>query len=181
MVAIISWMAGMLYLPRLFVYHSGTPVGSAQSETFKIIEQRLLTLITTPAMVIAWVLGLWLAWKSGYWAAPWLHAKVALVLALSGLHGYLTAATRAFREDRNTKSARHSAHRQRNSGRADGRDRYPRGCEAVLVVPVRDATPAKFPDVPLPQSAGNPHEPVCFLLPSPRQVWHDAIGWQCKG
>ena len=106
-IAIISWMAGMLYLPRLFVYHSGTPVGSAQSETFKIMEQRLLTLITTPAMVIAWVLGLWLAWKSGYWAAPWLHAKVALVLALSGLHGYLSAATRAFREDRNTKPARH--------------------------------------------------------------------------
>jgi protoporphyrinogen IX oxidase len=106
-IAIISWMAGMLYLPRLFVYHSGTPVGSAQSETFKIMEQRLLTLITTPAMVIAWVLGLWLAWKSGYWAVPWLHAKVALVLALSGLHGYLSAATRAFREDRNTKSARH--------------------------------------------------------------------------
>ena len=106
-IAIISWMAGMLYLPRLFVYHSETPVGSAQSETFKIMEQRLLTLITTPAMVIAWVLGLWLAWKSGYWAAPWLHAKVALVLALSGLHGYLSAATRAFREDRNTKPARH--------------------------------------------------------------------------
>jgi putative membrane protein len=106
-IAIISWMAGMLYLPRLFVYHSETPVGSAQSETFKIMEERLLTLITTPAMVIAWVLGLWLAWKSGYWAAPWLHAKVALVLALSGLHGYLSAATRAFREDRNTKPARH--------------------------------------------------------------------------
>jgi protoporphyrinogen IX oxidase len=106
-IAIISWMAGMLYLPRLFVYHSETPVGSAQSETFKIMEQRLLSLITTPAMVIAWVLGLWLAWKSGYWVAPWLHAKVALVLALSGLHGYLSAATRAFREDRNTKPARH--------------------------------------------------------------------------
>ena len=106
-IAIISWMAGMLYLPRLFVYHSEVPVGSAQSETFKVMEQRLLTLITTPAMVIAWVLGLWLAWKSGYWAAPWLHAKLALVLALSGLHGYLSAATRAFREDRNTKPARH--------------------------------------------------------------------------
>ena len=106
-IAIISWMAGMLYLPRLFVYHSETPVGSAQSETFKIMEQRLLSLITPPALVIAWVLGLWLAWKSGYWAAPWLHAKVALVLALSGLHGYLSAATRAFREDRNTKPARH--------------------------------------------------------------------------
>ena len=75
-IAIISWMAGMLYLPRLFVYHSEVPVGSAQSETFKVMEQRLLTLITNPAMVIAWVLGLWLAWKGGYWAAHWFHAKV---------------------------------------------------------------------------------------------------------
>ena len=105
-IAIISWMAGMLYLPRLFVYHSEVPVGSAQSETFKVMEQRLLTLITNPAMVIAWVLGLWLAWKSGYWAAHWFHVKFALVLVLSGLHGYLSAATRVFAEDRNTKRAR---------------------------------------------------------------------------
>jgi putative membrane protein len=106
-VAIISWMAGMLYLPRLFVYHAETPVGSAQSETFKVMEQRLLNLITTPAMVIAWVAGVWLAWQGGFWGAPWLHAKLALVLALSGLHGYFSAATRAFREDRNTKPARY--------------------------------------------------------------------------
>ena len=106
-IAIISWMAGMLYLPRLFVYHSEVPVGSVQSETFKVMEQRLLTLIINPAMVIAWVLGLWLAWKGGYWAAHWFHAKLALVVLLSGLHGYLSAATRAFAEDRNTKSARH--------------------------------------------------------------------------
>ncbi len=106
-IAIISWMAGMLYLPRLFVYHADTPVGSPQSETFKVMESRLLNIITTPAMNVAWVLGLWLAWKSGYWAAPWLHAKIALVLALSGLHGYLSGAARAFREDRNTKPARH--------------------------------------------------------------------------
>jgi protoporphyrinogen IX oxidase len=106
-IAIISWMAGMLYLPRLFVYHSEVPVGSAQSETFKVMERRLLTLITNPAMVIAWVLGLWLAWKGGYWAAHWFHVKFALVLVLSGLHGYLSAAARAFAEDRNTKSARH--------------------------------------------------------------------------
>lgn len=106
-IAVIAWMAGMLYLPRLFVYHADVPVGSPQSETFKVMEGRLLTVITNPAMVVTWVLGLWLAWRSGFWTAPWLHAKFALVLALSGLHGYLSAATRAFREDRNTKPARH--------------------------------------------------------------------------
>jgi putative membrane protein len=106
-IAVIAWMAGMLYLPRLFVYHAEVAVGSPQSETFKIMEGRLLSIITTPAMVVTWVLGLWLAWQSGFWAAPWLHAKLALVLVLSGLHGYLSAATRAFREDRNTKPARH--------------------------------------------------------------------------
>jgi protoporphyrinogen IX oxidase len=106
-IAVISWMAGMLYLPRLFVYHAEVPVGSPQSEIFKVMEERLLTVITTPAMTITWILGLWLAWQSGYWAAPWFHAKFALVLVLSGLHGYLSAATRAFRENRNTKPARH--------------------------------------------------------------------------
>jgi len=106
-VAVIAWMAGMLYLPRLFVYHADTPVGSAQSETFKVMEGRLLNIITTPAMIVTWVLGLWLAWHGGFFSAPWLHAKIALVVALSGLHGYLSAATRAFREDRNTKPARH--------------------------------------------------------------------------
>jgi protoporphyrinogen IX oxidase len=106
-IAVISWMAGMLYLPRLFVYHSDAPIGSGQSETFKVMEQRLLTVITNPAMVIAWALGAWLAWQGGFWTAPWFHAKLALVIALSGLHGYLAAATRAFAEDRNTKPARH--------------------------------------------------------------------------
>jgi putative membrane protein len=106
-IAVIAWMAGMLYLPRLFVYHADVPVGSPQSETFKVMEGRLLNVITSPAMVVTWVLGIWLAWQSGYWAAPWFHAKLTCVLILSGLHGYLSAATRAFREDRNTKSARH--------------------------------------------------------------------------
>jgi putative membrane protein len=106
-IAVISWLAGMLYLPRLFVYHAEVPTGSPQSETFKVMEQRLLTVITTPAMVATWVLGLWLVWQSGYWTAPWFHAKFACVVALSGLHGYLSAATRAFREDRNRKPTRH--------------------------------------------------------------------------
>ncbi len=106
-IAVIAWMAGMLYLPRLFVYHAAAPVGSPQSETFKVMEQRLLDVITTPAMTVTWILGLWLAWQSGFWAAPWLHAKLLLVLALSGLHGYLSSVVRAFRQDRNTKSTRH--------------------------------------------------------------------------
>lgn len=105
--AIIAWMAGMLYLPRLFVYHSEVPVGSPQSETFKIMEQRLLRIIANPAMVLAWVLGVWLAWQAGFFVSAWFHAKLALVLALSGLHGYFSASVRRFAEDRNTRSTRH--------------------------------------------------------------------------
>jgi putative membrane protein len=106
-IAIIAWMAGMLYLPRLFVYHCEAEKGSAQSETFKVMERRLLRAILNPAMVAAWVLGLWLAWSGKWLSSPWLHAKLALVIALSALHGYLSAAQRAFAEDRNTKSQRH--------------------------------------------------------------------------
>jgi putative membrane protein len=100
-------MAGMLYLPRLFVYHSEVEPGSAQSETFKVMERRLLRVIINPAMTATWVLGLWLAWEGGFFRSGWLHAKLALVIAMSGLHGYLSAAVRAFGEDRNTRSGRH--------------------------------------------------------------------------
>jgi len=103
-VAIISWMAGMLYLPRLFVYHCEAPSGSRQSETFKVMERRLLTVIINPAMVASWVLGLWLAWDHGWYAAPWLHAKVMLVLVLSGLHGLFARWVRLFGADRNPHS-----------------------------------------------------------------------------
>lgn len=106
-VAMIAWMAGMLYLPRLFVYHCEAAMGSVQSETFKVMERRLLRFIINPAMVATWVLGLWLVWDSGLWKAGWLHAKIALVLALSGLHGYFSAAVRAFAEDRNARSQLH--------------------------------------------------------------------------
>ena len=105
--AIIAWMAAMLYLPRLFVYHSDVPVGSRESELFKVMERRLLTVIMNPAMVIAWVLGLWLAWQAGWFASGWFHAKLALVVALSAVHGMLSAAVRAFREDRNTRTTRY--------------------------------------------------------------------------
>jgi putative membrane protein len=105
-VAVISWMAGMLYLPRLFVYHAESAPKSAISEQFKVMERRLLRGILTPAMIVVWISGPLLAWREGYWLSPWLHAKLALVLLLSGLHGFFAAQTRAFAEDRNTRSPR---------------------------------------------------------------------------
>lgn len=106
-VAIISWMAGMLYLPRLFIYHCDAPKGSQQSETFKVMERRLRDIIINPAMIVAWVLGLWLAWKGHFLQDGWFHAKLAAALALSAVHGYFSASVRRFAEDRNEVSARH--------------------------------------------------------------------------
>jgi protoporphyrinogen IX oxidase len=100
-IAVIAWMAGMLYLPRLFVYHAMTEVGSAQSETFKLMERRLLKAIINPAMIATWVLGLWLAWEGGFAKAGWLHGKVALVLVLSALHGLFARWVKDFAADRN--------------------------------------------------------------------------------
>jgi putative membrane protein len=100
-IAIIAWMAGMLYLPRLFVYHCEAEPGSRQSETFKVMERRLLKAIINPAMVVSWGLGLWLAWKGGWYAAPWLQAKVVLALAMSGMHGFFVRWVRDFAADRN--------------------------------------------------------------------------------
>ena len=104
--AIIAWMAGMLYLPRLFVYHCEAPQGSPQSETFKVMERRLLKAIMNPAMILAWVLGLHLAFTGGWLASGWLHAKLALVLLMSGAHGMLARTVKAFAADRNTRPAR---------------------------------------------------------------------------
>jgi putative membrane protein len=105
-IAIISWMAGMLYLPRLFIYHCDAPAGSTQSETFKVMERRLLTIIINPAMIVAWVLGLWLAWKGQMLTDGWFLAKLAAATALSAVHGYFSMAVRRFGEDRNTVPAR---------------------------------------------------------------------------
>ncbi|WP_248306813.1 protoporphyrinogen oxidase HemJ [Bosea sp. AAP35] len=104
--AVISWMAGMLYLPRLMVYHVDSAVGSIQSETFKIMERRLLKGIMNPAMIVTWVLGLYLAWDAFGFRGGWLHGKILLVVLLSGIHGYLAGRVRAFAEDRNQKSGR---------------------------------------------------------------------------
>ncbi len=103
-IAIIAWMAGMLYLPRLFVYHSETQRGSIQSETFKIMERRLLKAIINPAMIATWVFGLWLVWWGGWYTAPWFHAKFLLVILLSGVHGMLSRFVKDFAADRNRKT-----------------------------------------------------------------------------
>jgi len=110
-IAVISWMAGMLYLPRLFVYHCAAAPGSVQSETFKVMERRLLRAIINPAMITSWVLGLWLAWEGpdsryGWFASGWFDAKLVLVLALSGVHGMLARWMKAFAVDQNRHSAR---------------------------------------------------------------------------
>ena len=105
-VAVVAWMAGMLYLPRLFVYHAAAEPGSPQSETFKTMERRLLRGIINPAMIATWILGLLLAWEGGWYRSPWLHAKILLVLAMSGVHGMLARYVKNFAADRNTKSQR---------------------------------------------------------------------------
>jgi putative membrane protein len=103
-IAVISWMAGMLYLPRLFVYHCEADAGSRQSETFKVMEHRLLRFIMNPAMAVTWLLGLTLAWQGGWLAAPWLHAKFTLVILMSGAHGMMSRFVKDFAVDKNRKS-----------------------------------------------------------------------------
>jgi putative membrane protein len=104
-IAVIAWMAGMLYLPRLFVYHCEAEPGSRQSETFKIMERRLLRAIINPAMIATWALGLGLGWYQD-WFRPyhWLDAKIVLVLAMSGVHGLFTSWVKDFALDRNRHS-----------------------------------------------------------------------------
>lgn len=106
-IAVISWMAGLLYLPRLFIYHTDAPVGSVQSETFKVMEQRLIRLIMNPAMMITWGLGLYLAWSIYGFSGGWLHAKIALVIALTVTHVYFSRSAKAFGRDENRHPARH--------------------------------------------------------------------------
>ncbi len=108
-ISVIAWMAGMLYLPRLFVYHSAAEKGSVQSETFKVMERRLLHGIINPAMVATYVFGLWLAWliaDSRYpgYLPGWLWAKIVLVLMLSGVHGMLARWRKDFAVDNNQHS-----------------------------------------------------------------------------
>lgn len=103
-IAVIAWMAGMLYLPRLFVYHCVAEIGSKQSETFKVMERRLLRAIMTPAMIVTWLAGLDLVWAGQWYMSGWFHAKLALVLAMSGMHGFLSHCARDFAADRNQRT-----------------------------------------------------------------------------
>jgi protoporphyrinogen IX oxidase len=107
-VAVITWMAGLLYLPRLYVYHCEVKPGTAESERFKVMERRLLRQIMLPAMIAVWSLGLLLAFTPGVldWHAGWWHVKLTAVLVMSGFHGALSGWRRAFLEDRNTRSQR---------------------------------------------------------------------------
>jgi len=105
-IAVISWMAGMLYLPRLFVYHCGAEVGSKQSETFKVMERRLLKAIINPAMVVTWLAGLYLAYAGHFFSASWFHGKLLLVVLLSGAHGYFSRWVKDFAADKNTRNER---------------------------------------------------------------------------
>ena len=103
-IAVISWMAGMLYLPRLFVYHCDAEAGSKQSETFKVMERRLLKAIINPAMIITWLAGLYLAWSGHWYTSGWFHGKFTLVLILSAVHGFFSRWVKDFAADRNTRS-----------------------------------------------------------------------------
>ncbi|MEM0907419.1 MAG: protoporphyrinogen oxidase HemJ [Pseudomonadota bacterium] len=105
--AIISWMAAILYLPRLMVYHVDAPVGSVQSETFKVMERRLLRAIATPAMIVAWITGLTLAGMAGWWVAPWFWLKFAAVAGMTVVHMMMARWVRTFAADANQRSSRY--------------------------------------------------------------------------
>ncbi len=105
--AVISWMAAILYLPRLFVYHAGVVAGSETSETFKVMERRLLKAIMTPAMVVSWMTGLYIAYAGGWLASGWFHVKVLAVVLMSAAHALLARHVRLFANDANTRSHRY--------------------------------------------------------------------------
>ena len=106
-VSIIAWMAGLLYLPRLFVYHSDAASGSDMAATFAVMEARLLKVIMTPAMLVAWALGLWLATSGGWWGAWWLWAKIAAVAGLTACHMHFAVAAKRFARGEETRPARY--------------------------------------------------------------------------
>ena len=107
LIAVIAWMSAMLYLPRLFVYHTQAQPGTESSERFKVMERRLLKGIMNPAMIAVWILGPLLAWLTGAYLDTWLQIKFVLVIIMSGMHGLYVRCWRDFAEDRNMRSARY--------------------------------------------------------------------------
>jgi putative membrane protein len=105
--SVIAWMAGMMYLPRLFVYHADASAGSDTSETFKLMERRLYRGITTPAMVATWLFGLAMVFHGLIdWTSIWPWVKAAAVIALSAIHGFYGRLLRDFAQDRNSRPSR---------------------------------------------------------------------------
>jgi len=104
-ISVIAWIAGMMYLPRLFVYHAAAEKGSIQSETFKIMERRLYRGIITPAMILTWVFGLTMVSTPGIidWSQGWVWVKAVSVILLTAIHGYYGRQVRAFATDTNTR------------------------------------------------------------------------------
>jgi putative membrane protein len=107
-ISVVAWMAGLLYLPRLFVYHAGVARGSEASETFKVMERRLLRAIMNPAMIATYVFGILLALTPGIvdWRSGWFPAKLLLVAALTAIHYGLACWRRDFAADLNHWPAR---------------------------------------------------------------------------
>ena len=108
-ISIIAWMAGLLYLPRLFVYHAaldlGSETGRAQSETFKVMERRLLRAIMNPAMIASWLFGLaLLTLNPGWFSDGWMHAKLLLVVVMTGSHMAMARWRKDFEKDANTRT-----------------------------------------------------------------------------
>jgi putative membrane protein len=109
LIAVIAWMAGMFYLPRLYVYHSTVAPGGEASEMFKVMERRLLRAIINPAMAAAWLLGLTLVLTPGVvdWGAGWWYGKMAGFLGMSAFHGHLSAARKGFARDERPRNERY--------------------------------------------------------------------------
>lgn len=107
-ISVIAWMAGMFYLPRLYIYHVDAPVGSPQSETFKVMERRLLRAIINPAMIASFVFGIWMLslLGSAVWSQGWWHVKLTMVLLMGTYHMFLSRWRRDFEADRNRRSAK---------------------------------------------------------------------------
>jgi protoporphyrinogen IX oxidase len=108
LISVIAWMAGMFYLPRLYVYHCEVKTGTAESERFKVMERRLLRQIINPAMIATWTFGVLLVLTPGVidWSWGWWYVKLVMVILMSGFHGALSRWRRDFLEDRNRRSQR---------------------------------------------------------------------------
>ena len=99
-ISIIAWMAGLLYLPRLYVYHSETTIGSVRAETFKVMERRLLKAIMNPAMIASFFFGIWMLVQAPeLFFETWMQVKLVCVLAMAGCHGVFSKMRRQLEND----------------------------------------------------------------------------------